>query len=155
MSALQGILSRERTSGNLVGAGDEIATHASLLRERDMVAVVNRGLDRYDRLGNGTHFEPVPQLRDEQRRAVEIVLDSTDLAINVRGAAGTGKTATLREIDRGLRENGTQVVAVAPTRSAVDELQKVGFRDVMTVSRLLEDWCGEHRIRRLLRKLGQ
>jgi hypothetical protein len=139
LSALQGILSRERTSGNLVGAGDEIATQASLLRERDMVAVVNRGLDRYDQLGNGKQFEPAPQLRDEQRRAVEMVLDSTDLAINLRGAAGTGKTATLREIDRGLRESGTQVVAVAPTRSAVDELQKVDFRDAMTVSRLLED----------------
>jgi len=139
LSALQGVLSRERMGGNLVGAGDEIATHASLLRERDMVAVVNRGLDRYDQLGNGRHFEPAPQLRDEQRRAVEMVLDSTDLAINLRGAAGTGKTATLREIDRGLRESGTQVVAVAPTRSAVDELQKVGFRDAMTVSRLLED----------------
>jgi conjugative relaxase-like TrwC/TraI family protein len=139
LSALQGVLSRERTSGNLVGAGDEIATHASLLRERDMVAVVNRGLDRYDLLGNGRQFRPAPQLRDEQRRAVEMVLNSTDLAINVRGAAGTGKTATLREIDRGLSESGTQVVAVAPTRSAVDELQKVGFRDAMTVSRLLED----------------
>jgi conjugative relaxase-like TrwC/TraI family protein len=139
LSALQSIISRERTRGNLVGAGDEIATQASLLRERDMVAVVNRGLDRYDRLGNSSHFEPAPQLRDEQRRAVEMVLDSTDLAINVRGAAGTGKTATLREIDRGLRENGIDVVAVAPTRSAVDELQKVGFRDAMTVSRLLED----------------
>jgi ATP-dependent exoDNAse (exonuclease V) alpha subunit len=30
-------------------------------------------------------------------------------------------------------------MAVAPTRSAVEELQKVGFRDAMTVSRLLED----------------
>jgi len=139
LSALQGVLSRERTSGNLVAAGDEIATHASLLRERDMVAVVNRGLDRYDRLGSSKHFESAPQLRDEQRRAVEMVLDSTDLAVNLRGAAGTGKTATLREIDRGLRESGTQVVAVAPTRSAVDELQKVGFRNAMTVSRLLED----------------
>jgi hypothetical protein len=139
LSALQGVLSRERTSGNLVANGDEIATHASFLRERDMVAVVNRGLDRYDRLGNGRQFEPAPQLRDEQRRAVEMVLDSADLAVNLRGAAGTGKTATLREIDRGLRECGTQVIAVAPTRSAVDELQKVGFRDAMTVSRLLED----------------
>jgi conjugative relaxase-like TrwC/TraI family protein len=139
LSALQGVLSRERTGGNLVGAGDEIATHASLLRERDMVAVVNRGLDRYERLGKSGDFEPTPQLRDEQRRAVGMVLDSTDLAINVRGAAGTGKTATLREIERALRETGTQVVAVAPTRSAADELQKIGFRDAMTVSRLLED----------------
>jgi AAA domain len=30
-------------------------------------------------------------------------------------------------------------VAIAPTRSAVEELHKVGFRNAMAVSRLLED----------------
>ena len=147
LSGVQGSLSLERTKGTLIGAADEIATHASLQRERDMVAIVNRGLDRYDRLGNSQNFHPSPQLRAEQKRAVEVVLDSTDLAINVRGAAGTGKTATLREIDRGLREAGQDVVAVAPTRSAVDELQKVGFSDAMTVSRLLEDQESQRALR--------
>jgi conjugative relaxase-like TrwC/TraI family protein len=136
---LQGSLSLERTKGDLITSGDEIATHASLERERDMIAVVNQGLDRLACLGKGRDFEISDQLRPEQRRAVEAVLESRDLAINVRGAAGTGKTATLREIDRGLREAGHEVLAVAPTRSAVDELEKVGFRDAMTVSRLLED----------------
>ena len=56
----------------------------------------------------------------------------------MRGAAGTGKTATLHEIDRGLRDAGREIVAVAPTRSAVEELRKVGFHDAMTISRLLE-----------------
>jgi conjugative relaxase-like TrwC/TraI family protein len=139
LSDLQGALSLERAKGTLITSGDEIATHASLQRERDMISVVNRGVDRYDRLGKGRDFEPSDRLRPEQRRAVEAVLDAPDLAINVRGAAGTGKTATLREIDRGLREAGHDVLAVAPTRSAVDELEKVGFRDAMTVSRLLED----------------
>lgn len=138
LSDLQGSLSLERAKGTLICAGDEIATHASLQREREMIAIVNRGTDRYDRIGKGCDFEPSDQLRPEQRRAVEAVLDSRDLAINIRGAAGTGKTATLREIDRGLREAGREILAVAPTRSAVDELEKVGFRDAMTVSRLLE-----------------
>jgi ATP-dependent exoDNAse (exonuclease V) alpha subunit len=138
LSDLQGSLSLERAKGTLISSGDEIATHASLQRERDMIAVVNRGVDRYDRLGKGRDFELSGHLRPEQKRAVEAVLDSRDLAVNVRGAAGTGKTATLREIDRGLREAGHEVLAVAPTRSAVDELEKVGFRDAMTVSRLLE-----------------
>ena len=128
----------ERSKGVLISSGDEIATHASLRRERDMIAVVNRGVDRYDHLGKGRDFELSGHLRPEQKRAVEAVLDSRDLAVNVQGAAGTGKTATLREIDRGLREAGHEVLAVAPTRSAVDELEKVGFRDAMTVSRLLE-----------------
>jgi ATP-dependent exoDNAse (exonuclease V) alpha subunit len=138
LSDLHGSLSLERAKGTLISAGEEIATHASIQRERDMIAVVNQGTDRYDRLGKGRDFEASAQLRPEQRRAVEAVLDSRDLAINVRGAAGTGKTATLREIDRGLRDAGHEVLAVAPTRSAVDELEKVGFPDAMTVSRLLE-----------------
>jgi ATP-dependent exoDNAse (exonuclease V) alpha subunit len=138
LSDLQGSLSLERAKGTLISAGDEIATHASLQRERDMIAVVQQGVDRYDRLGKGRDFELSGHLRPEQKRAVEAVLDSRDLAINIRGAAGTGKTATLREIDRGLRDAGREVLAVAPTRSAVDELEKVGFRDATTVSRLLE-----------------
>jgi len=139
LSDLQGSLSLERVKGTLISAGDEIATLATLQRERDMIAVVHRGTDRYDHLGKGCDFEPSDKLRPEQRHAVEAVLDSRDLAINVRGAAGTGKTVTLREIDRGLRDAGHEVLAVAPTRSAVDELERVGFRDAMTVSRLLED----------------
>jgi conjugative relaxase-like TrwC/TraI family protein len=138
LSDLKGSLFLERSKGVLISSRDEIATHASLQRERDMIAVINRGRDRYDRLGKGIDFEPSDKLRPEQRRAVEAVLDSRDLAINIRGAAGTGKTATLREIDRGLGEAGHEVLAVAPTRSAVDELERVGFRDAMTVSRLLE-----------------
>src|SRR6266849_1969011 len=71
---------------------------------RNCEGLVNQGLDRYACLGKGRDFEISDKLRPEQRRAVETVLDSRDLAINVRGAAGTGKTATLREIDRGLSD---------------------------------------------------
>jgi ATP-dependent exoDNAse (exonuclease V) alpha subunit len=147
LSDLQGSLSLERAKGALISSGDEIATHASLQRERDMIAVVNRGVDRYDHLGKGRDFELSGHLRPEQKRAVEAVLDSRDLAVNVRGAAGTGKTATLREIDRGLRDAGHEVLAVAPTRSAVDELEKIGFRGAATVSRLLEDQDSQSALR--------
>jgi ATP-dependent exoDNAse (exonuclease V) alpha subunit len=58
--------------------------------------------------------------------------------VNIRGAAGTGKTATLQELQRGLEESGREVLAVAPTMSAVEELQKVGFSDAITVERLLQ-----------------
>jgi hypothetical protein len=71
---------------------------------------------RSTRIGKGRDFETSNELRPEQRRAVEAVLDSRDLAINVREAAGTGKTAILREIDLGLREARHEVLAVSPTR---------------------------------------
>ncbi len=109
--------------------------------------MVNHGIDQYARLGGAHEFHPSEHLRDEQKRAVQQALDSRDFAINLRGAAGTGKTATLQEIDRGLREAGREVTAVAPTRSAVEELQKVGFRDAMTVSRLLQDEMAQSSLR--------
>jgi len=71
LSDLQGSLSLERAKGALISSGDEIATHASLQRERDMIATVNRGIDHYDRLGKGCDFEPSDKLRPEQRHAVE------------------------------------------------------------------------------------
>jgi conjugative relaxase-like TrwC/TraI family protein len=136
---LRGVLEVEQSEGALICAGNNLATRESLEREQRMIAAVDRGAGRFERLGGEREFQPSERLRDEQRRAVHEVLASRDLAINLCGAAGTGKTATLQEIDRGLREAGRKVTAVAPTRSAVEELHKVGFRDAMTVSRLLED----------------
>jgi len=73
-----------------------------------------------------------------QRMGAQFPLNSHDWAVNIRGAAGTGKTATLQELQRGLEESGRQVLAAAPTMSAVEELQKVGFSDAITVERLLQ-----------------
>jgi len=136
---LRGALEIEKSQGTIIHASDRLATHESLDREQRMIAMVNRGIEQYGRLGGTHEFHPCESLRDEQRRAVQQILDSHDFAVNLRGAAGTGKTATLQELDRGLHESGREVTAVAPTRSAVEELQKVGFRDAMTVSRLLQD----------------
>ena len=136
---LRGALEVEQSQGTLIRAGNNLATRESLEREQRMIAAVDRGTARFERLGGEREFHLSERLRDEQRRAVHEVLASRDLAIYLCGAAGTGKTATLQEIERGLREAGRKVTAVAPTRSAVEELHKVGIRDAMTVSRLLED----------------
>jgi conjugative relaxase-like TrwC/TraI family protein len=135
---LRGALEVEQAQGGLIRAANNLATRESLEREQRMIAVVDRGIGRFERLGGERKFHPSERLREEQRRTLHYVLDSRDFAINLRGAAGTGKTATLHEIDRGLRDSGREIVAVAPTRSVVEELRKVGFHDAMTISRLLE-----------------
>jgi ATP-dependent exoDNAse (exonuclease V) alpha subunit len=66
-------------------------------------------------------------------------MGSRDRAVNITGAAGTGKTAALQELHRGLQEAGREVLAIAPTVSAVEELLKVGFTDAITIERLLQD----------------
>lgn len=130
---------REEAQGLVWKVGTEVATQESLARERRMVDAVNRGQGRYGRLGGAKEFIVSDRLRPEQKRAVEVVLGSRDLAVNLRGAAGTGKTATLQEIRRGVTEGGRQIVAVAPTRSAVEELIQVGYQDAFTIERLLQD----------------
>ena len=147
LGQLRGVLEIEKSQGAVIHADDRLATHESLDREQRMVAMVNRGIEQYARLGGTHEFRPAEHLRDEQKRAVQQILDSRDFAVNLRGAAGTGKTATLQEIDRGLREAGREITAVAPTRSAVEELQNVGFRDAMTVSRLLGDETAQSALR--------
>ena len=104
-----------------------------------MISSINQGIGRFDRLGGDSEFVASDRLRPEQKRAVEFVLASRDRAVNIRGAAGTGKTATLQELRRGLNEGGREVLAVAPTMSAVEELQKVGFSDAITIQRLVQD----------------
>ena len=85
-----------------------LATRESLDREQKIIATIDRGIGRYERLGGDRVFQPSEHLREEQKQAVQRILDSRDFAINLRGAAGTGKTATLQEIDRGLRDAGRE-----------------------------------------------
>src|SRR5204863_8989181 len=127
------------SSGAILRDGNQIATTESLIREREMIELVNRGIGSFPRVGGTKTFLASRTLRAEQRNAIQFVLDSQDRAVNIQGAAGTGKTATLREFGRALREGGNGVQAIAPTMSADEELQKVGFTNAMTVERLLQD----------------
>src|SRR5581483_4844504 len=87
--------------------------------------------------------EPSHSLGAEQNRAVGFILRSKDFATCLEGAAGTGKTDTLREIKRGLHKSGHGVIAIAPTQTAVRELGERGFDDAMTIERLLQDPGGQ------------
>jgi conjugative relaxase-like TrwC/TraI family protein len=139
LADLKGELNLRESSGAVLRSGREIATAASLERERNMIGAVNRGLGRFEPLHGLNAMIVSDRLRPEQKRAVEFVLQSHDLAVSVSGAAGTGKTATLQELRRRLMDAGHKVLAVAPTMSAVEELQKVGFADAITVEPLLQD----------------
>jgi ATP-dependent exoDNAse (exonuclease V) alpha subunit len=78
-------------------------------------------------------------LRPEQKAAVLEALKSRDLAFNISGAAGVGKTYALKELDRGLREARVSITAVAPSARAVQVLQNDGLPNAMTIARLLAD----------------
>ena len=136
---LKACLSLQESVGTILRNGNEIATAASLKREREIIEFINRGIGGFERLDGSKRFIVSDRLNPEQKQVVEFVMGSRDRAVNINGAAGTGKTAALQELHRGLQEAGRDVLAIAPTVSAVEELQRVGFRDAITIERLLQD----------------
>ena len=139
LADLKVALSVDVASGSILTARGEVATRESLKRERIMVATINEGMGQYQPLGRSFDFVVSDRLRPEQKTAVLAVLESRDLAVSLRGAAGTGKTATLKDLHRGLQESRRDVMAVAPTAGAVDDLRNVGFTEATTIARLLTD----------------
>jgi conjugative relaxase-like TrwC/TraI family protein len=136
---LKACLSLQESAGSVLRNGNEIATTASLKREREIIDCINRGIGGFETMGGRSSFVISDRLNPEQKHVIEFVLGARDRAVNINGAAGTGKTATLQELNRGLQEAGRDVLAIAPTASAVEELQKVGFKDAITIERLLQD----------------
>jgi conjugative relaxase-like TrwC/TraI family protein len=138
-NALKASLRLLESAGVLLRDGTEIATKESLKREREIIDSINRGIGGFDRLGGSGEFNISDRLNPEQKQVVRFVLSSRDRAVNISGAAGTGKTATLQELYRALNEAGREILAAAPTVSAVEELKKVGFTNAITIERLLQD----------------
>jgi conjugative relaxase-like TrwC/TraI family protein len=132
-------LMAQEKEGRILRRGPEIATKESLAREQEMIKTINKGIGNAKAIDEKGRFAPDMKLNQEQKDAVQFALKSRDQAINISGAAGTGKTAMLQELRRGILESGKTVMAIAPTRSAVEELQKVGFKDATTIERLLQD----------------
>ena len=73
LADLKGELSLQESTGKVLRSGREIATAASLERERNMIAAVNRGLGAFEPLGGTNSFVVSDRLRPEQKHAVEFV----------------------------------------------------------------------------------
>jgi len=139
LSDLTRALSERQAKDEVLRSGDDIATRASLDREREMVETVREGRNKYDRMGKEPKEFNTDKLNEEQKRVVDFVLDSHDFAVNIEGAAGTGKTRTLQALARGLQGGGRLMAAAAPTESAVKALKKDGFQNAMTLEALLQN----------------
>ena len=80
---------------------------------------------------------PPSDLSPEQAAIARHVWNSTDRVILIRGAAGTGKTHTMRTTIEGIDR---PVVVLAPSAEASrGVLRKEGFKDADTVARFLMD----------------
>ena len=78
-----------------------------------------------------------PKLDDEQRNALDALLGSTDRISIFRGGAGTGKSFVLRDLVEQVQGSGRRVVALAPQRQQVVDMEKAGLPSPTTVANFL------------------
>lgn len=114
----------------------KVTTQELLGRELEIVNLAKEGLGRFRPFSVAPRVSN-PQLDNEQRKAVEQILHSADLVTLFRGGAGTGKSFTLREVERSLQRAGHAVQVIAPQRQQVMDLEKDGFHNTQTVSAFL------------------
>lgn len=119
---------REETSSRL--------TSREVLRdELEVVVTAHDGRYRYPELSPGYRIPAT--LSKEQKNAVERILGSQDFVTLFRGGAGTGKSFTLKEVERGLSSANRPVVVLAPQRQQVRDLQADGL-EAQTLAHFLK-----------------
>ena len=91
------------------------------------VAVVRAAHDGQGQLDPlNASYVPPAGLSSEQREAVDQILKSEDFITLFQGAAGTGKSHTLRAVVDGLKAAGRPVVVLAPQRQQAGDLEADG-----------------------------
>lgn len=118
-------------------AGTEKITSQEVLGwELEVVVAAHDGRNRYGALN--ADYCPSEALSAEQKRAAEKVLRSRDFITVFRGGAGTGKSFTLKEIERGLTAANRPMVVLAPQRQQADDLRSAGL-PADTLARFMMD----------------
>ena len=114
----------------------EVTLRNVLLRECEIVQTAKEGVAAMWPLVVNPR-SPNPQLDDEQRRALDGLLCSTNTVAVFRGGAGTGKSFVLRELVEQIRQSDRPVVVLAPQRQQVVDMEKAGFPASATVTQFL------------------
>jgi conjugative relaxase-like TrwC/TraI family protein len=114
----------------------EVTLREVLLREWEIVQTAKDGVGDCLPLVSQPRSAS-PQLDNEQRKALEELLRSTNGVSVFRGGAGTGKSFVLREMVEQLQQSGRRVVVLAPQRQQVVEMEKAGFPSPTTVANFL------------------
>jgi conjugative relaxase-like TrwC/TraI family protein len=114
----------------------EVTLRDVLLREWEIVQTAKDGVAACHPLVASPRAVKAT-LDNEQRNALESLLDSTNAVSVFRGGAGTGKSYVLRELVEQLRESGRRAVVLAPQRQQVMDMEKVGLPSPSTVANFL------------------
>lgn len=118
-----------------------VTTRQVLAEEQAMLSFAREGRGACPSLEGNRPWEPgYANLNKQQVRAVGHLLRSRDRVMLLRGGAGTGKTALLRETAKAIESRGKRVTVLAPTAEASrGVLRGAGFEKADTVAKFLSD----------------
>lgn len=130
LAEVESELTRRVEAGELKKAGGKYTTEAAQAREREMLAIEQRGRGTVVALSHPQEVLPsltASTLNAGQRAAAEAILTSHDRVLGIQGLAGTGKTHMLAQVQAAAGSKGWRVVGVAPSAAAAQEVRKSGI----------------------------
>jgi conjugative relaxase-like TrwC/TraI family protein len=104
-----------------------VTTGQAKREEEQLLNLVRNGWDTCKPIGPAFGLDQV-KLTGEQRKALEHILKSRDLVMDVSGIAGAGKSHLLKQVVATASSRGKSVAILAPTDASVKDLRKTGFQ---------------------------
>jgi hypothetical protein len=107
--------------------GSHVNTEQAKREEEQLLNLVRNGWDTCKPIGPAFELDRA-RLTEEQRKALEHVLASRDLVMDVSGIAGAGKSHLLKQLAAAASYRGKSVAILSPTDASVKDLRKTGFQ---------------------------
>ena len=116
-----------------------VTTTEVLSEEKRVVDLVRHGMGQHEKIGLDQAWAIRREwLSAEQKAAVFHLLNSREFVTGICGAAGTGKSTTLREALEAVEHcSGKRLYAFALSTEAAGVLRKEGFENATTIASLL------------------
>jgi hypothetical protein len=107
--------------------GSHLTTEQAKLEEEQLLDLVRGGWDTCKPIGPPFEWDEA-KLTEEQRKALEHILVSRDLVMDVSGIAGAGKSHLLAQVVTAAFSRSKSVAILSPTDASVKDLRKGGFQ---------------------------
>jgi AAA domain len=107
--------------------GSHVTTEKAKLEEEELLDLVRGGWDTCEPIGRDFAFDP-REVTNEQHKALEHILASRDLVMDVSGIAGAGKSHLLKQAAGAVVSVGKSIAILSPTDASVKELRKTSFQ---------------------------
>jgi DNA replication protein DnaC len=104
-----------------------VTTERAKLEEEQLLNLVRGGWDTCEPIGRAFELD-LAKLTDEQRKALEHILASRDLVMDISGIAGAGKSHLLKQVVGAASSRNKSVAILSPTDASVKDLRKTGFQ---------------------------